>query len=69
MNDKDLQQFIRAFEDFMQHFEVEELYYEGRKVYENHLTKALKIQEYDIEELASQYEVTCDYIIQEFILD
>ena len=68
MNNKDLQEFIEAFDDFMKHFEVEELYYEGRKVYENHRTEAKMIQEQEIEALASKYEVTCDYIIQEFIL-
>lgn len=69
MNNNDLQQFLKAFEDFMEHFEVEELYYEGRKVYENHRAEACRIQEQEIEQLASKYEVTCDYILQEFILD
>jgi hypothetical protein len=69
MNNEDLQQFITAFDDFMKHFETEELYYEGRKVYENHRAEARRIQEQEIEQLASKYEVTCDYIIQEFILD
>ena len=42
MNNEDLQSFIEAFDDFMKHFETEELYYEGRKVYENHRAEALK---------------------------
>jgi hypothetical protein len=53
----------------MKHFEVEELYHEGRMVYGNHRAEARRIQEQEIEQLASKYEVTCDYIIQEFILD
>ena len=69
MNNQDLQSFIEAFDDFMKHFETEELYYEGRMVYENHRAEAKRIQEQEIEQLASKYEVTCDYIIQEFILD
>jgi hypothetical protein len=68
MNNQDLQSFIEAFDDFMKHFEVEELYYEGRKVYEHDRAQAKKIVEEEIEALASKYEVTCDYIIQEFIL-
>ena len=69
MNNEDLQSFIAAFDDFMKHFETEELYYEGRMVYENHRAEAKRIQEQEIEALAKKYEVTCDYIIQEFILD
>jgi hypothetical protein len=69
MNNQDLQTFIEAFDDFMKHFEAEELYYEGRMVYGNHRAEAKRIQEQEIEQLASKYEVTCDYILQEFILD
>lgn len=69
MNNQDLQAFIMAFDDFMKHFDAEELYYEGRMVYENHCAEARRIQEQEIEQLASKYEVTCDYILQEFILD
>jgi hypothetical protein len=63
MNNEDLQQFITAFDDFMKHFETEELYYEGRKVYENHT--AQKTQE--IEQKAAELEVTCDYYMMEFM--
>jgi hypothetical protein len=69
MNNEEIKSFIQAFGDFMEHFEAEELYYEGRMVYENHRAEAKRIQEQEIEQLASKYEVTCDYIIQEFILD
>ena len=67
MNNEDLQQFITAFDDFMKHFETEELYYEGRKVYENHRAEARRIQAQEIEKLASKYEVTCDYYMMEFM--
>lgn len=63
MNNEDLQSFITAFDDFMKHFDAEELYYEGRKVYHNHSTK--RIQE--IEAKAAELEVTCDYYIMEFM--
>ena len=67
MNNEDLQSFIAAFDDFMKHFDAEELYYEGRMVYENHRAEARRIQAQEIEQLASKYEVTCDYYIQEFL--
>jgi len=67
MNNQDLQQFIEAFDDFMKHFEVEELYYEGRKVYENHRAEAKRIQEQEIEKEASRLEITVDYYLAEFV--
>jgi hypothetical protein len=67
MNNKDLQQFIEAFDDFMKHFETEELYYEGRKVYGNHRAEAKKILEQEIESKAAALEVTCDYYMAEFM--
>ena len=67
MKNEDLQSFIAAFDDFMKHFETEELYYEGRKVYENHRAEARRIQAQEIEKLASKYEVTCDYYMMEFM--
>jgi len=67
MNNKDLQQFIEAFDDFMKHFEVEELYHEGRMVYENHRAEAKRIQEQEIEKEASRLEITVDYYLAEFM--
>ena len=67
MNNEDLQQFIMAFDDFMKHFETEELYYEGRKVYENHKAEARRIQAQEIESKAAELEVTCDYYMMEFM--
>ena len=67
MNNQDLQTFIEAFDDFMKHFEVEELYYEGRMVYGNHRAESKRIQEQEIESLAKKYEVTVDYYMAEFM--
>jgi hypothetical protein len=67
MNNQDLQSFIEAFDDFMKHFEVEELYYEGRKVYEHDRAQARKIVEEEIEEKAAALEVTVDYYMMEFM--
>jgi hypothetical protein len=66
MNNKDLQEFIEAFDDFMKHFEAEELYYEGRMVYENHRAEALRIREEQIEKEASRLEITVDDYMAEF---
>ena len=67
MNNKDLQAFIEAFDDFMEHFETEELYYEGRKVYENHRAQAKHAMVEEIEKKAAELEVTCDYYMMEFM--
>ena len=67
MNNKDLQKYIEAFDDFMKHFEAENLYYEGRMVYENHNAEAKRIQEQKIEAKAAELEVTCDYYMMEFM--
>jgi len=67
MNNNDLQEFIEAFDDFMKHFEAEELYHEGRMVYENHRTESKRIQEQEIESKAAALEVTCDYFMMEFM--
>jgi hypothetical protein len=68
MNNKDLQEFIEAFDDFMKHFEADELYYEGRMVYDgNHRAEAMRIQKKEIEEKAAELKVTCDYYMMEFM--
>ena len=63
MNNEDLQQFITAFDDFMKHFEAEELYYEGRKVYESYATEKTK----EIEQKATELNVSVDYYLMEFM--
>lgn len=63
MNNQDLQAFIEAFDDFMKHFETEELYYEGRKVYEAYATEKTK----EIEQKATEMNVSVDYYLMEFL--
>lgn len=63
MNSQDLQAFIEAFDDFMKHFEAEELYYEGRKVYESYATQKTE----EIRTKAEELKVTTDYYIMEFM--
>lgn len=63
MNNEDLQAFIEAFDDFMKHFDTEELYHEGRKVYESYATEKTK----EIERKAKDLHVTTDYYILEFM--
>jgi hypothetical protein len=67
MNNEDLKSFIKAFGDFMEHYEVEELYYEGRKVHENTLSETKNKMMEDIEREANRLEITCDYYIAEFM--
>lgn len=69
MNDNDLQQFIKALGDFVKHSEVEELYHEGREVYQNHRDQAKMAIETEIEAKSASLEVTCDYFMEEFMLD
>lgn len=63
MNDMDIQQFMKAFKDFMKHSEVQELYYESEQVYREH---AQQIQS-DIEQKAAELEITVDYYLMEFV--
>lgn len=64
MNDQDIEMFMKAFDDFMQHAETEELNYEMRSEYEDYSKMIIDDQ---IEKKASELEVTCDYYIQEFM--
>ena len=64
MNDQDIEMFMKAFDDFMQHAETEELSHEMRQEYENYSKMIIDDQ---IEKKASELEVTCDYYIQEFM--
>lgn len=60
MKNEEIQQFIRAFKDFMKHSEVEELYYEGRKSAEEYANLYL-------EQKAAELEITVDYYLAEFV--
>jgi hypothetical protein len=68
MSNEEITQFVNAFEDFMKHAEVEESNFHQRSEYEQYRKESKVIIENEIEKLASKYEVTCDYILQEFIL-
>lgn len=74
MNYQEIAEFPKAFEDFMNHAETEiESYLKWEEAkqytetfYEQKLTE--KFWE-EVNYLAQKYEVPCDYIIEEFILD
>jgi len=60
MNDEDINQFLSAFEDFMNHAEVEEFNHEA-------WTRAKQYTDNFYEEKAAELEVTVDYYMQEFL--
>ena len=63
MNDEDIEQFMKAFEDFMSHAEVQELYAEGLKVYQKQAKKFTT----EIERKAAEFKVTPNYYVMEFM--
>jgi hypothetical protein len=60
MNDKDINQFIKAFEDFMKHSEEQ---------IDSHqkLEEAKQYTELFYEQKASELEITVDYYMMEFL--
>lgn len=60
MNDEDIAQFMKAFEDFMEHASVEEQNYVRREA-------ARKYTKSYYETKAAELEVTVDYYISEFV--
>jgi GMP synthase PP-ATPase subunit len=60
MNDQDIEMFIKAFDDFMQHAETEVDAYEKRKEAEEYTNQFF-------EKKAAEMEVTVDYYMQEFM--
>jgi hypothetical protein len=60
MNEKDIQQFMSAFEDFMKHSETE---IDSHQKWQ----EAEKYTELFYEQKASELEVTVDYYMAEFI--
>lgn len=60
MNDEDIKQFIRAFEDFMQHADVEMQNYVRRE-------SARKYTQSFFEKQAEEMNVSVDYYISEFV--
>jgi hypothetical protein len=67
MNDDDIQQFMNAFDDFMQHHQVEEAHYLARKKYESYQRQSKKFIQNEIETKARQMNVTTEYYLQEFV--
>jgi len=60
MNDEDIKQFMKAFEDFMRHSE--------EKIDSHHKWEEAKnYTELFYEQKAAELEITMDYYIQEFI--
>lgn len=60
MNDEDIRQFLMAFEDFMKHSEVQELYYEEREC-------ARQYTQSFYEKQASQLGISVEYYMKEFM--
>lgn len=60
MNDEDIRQFIRAFEDFMKHADVETQNYIRRE-------SARQYTKSYFERQAEQMNVSVDYYISEFV--
>ena len=60
MNDQDIEMFIKAFDDFLQHAETEIDAHEKWKEAEEYTNQFF-------EERAAELEVTVDYYIQEFV--
>jgi len=64
MNEKEIKQFITAFEDFMKHLEVEEFNHRQHQEYKQQVKMEI---EYEIERRAAELEVTVDYYLEEFM--
>jgi hypothetical protein len=60
MNNDDIDMFIKAFDDFMNHAETEIASYKKRKEAEDYTNKFFECK-------AAELEVTVDYYMQEFL--
>lgn len=60
MNDEDIKQFMKAFEDFKKHAEVAQFNHEA-------WTSAQQYTNHFYEQKAAELEITVDYYIQEFV--
>ncbi len=67
MNDEEITQFMNAFDDFMKHAQVQEMYHLAKQRYLEYENQAQKIIDNEIERKAAELEVTCDYYIAEFM--
>lgn len=74
MNDKEILQFLKAFEDFAKHSEEQIDSYQKReevKHFSDNFYRKKVAQKFweEVNYFAQKYEVTCDYILQEFYID
>ena len=60
MNKQQILEFLKAFQDFMNHAETEEFLYETRSLADQVISS-------EIEQKAAELEVTCDYYMMEFM--
>ena len=60
MNEDDIEMFIKAFDDFMEHADVEMQNYIGREA-------VRKFNQSSLEKKAAEMEVTVDYYMREFM--
>lgn len=60
MTNEDINLFIKAFQDFMQHSETEQYNYES-------LSEAKLYAQQFLEQKAAELEVTVDYYLAEFV--
>ena len=74
MNDEDIEQFIKAFEDFMKHAEVEQMKYEIRTPKHMVRIENVEVAIPDEDQLIASYEnkaaemnVSVEYYMSEFV--
>ena len=60
MNEQDVEMFMKAFDDFMNHADVEMQNYVRREA-------VRKYNQSSLEQKAAEMEVTVDYYMQEFV--
>ena len=60
MNEQDIEMFMKAFDDFMNHADVEMQNYVRREA-------VRKYNQSSLEQKAAEMEVTVDYYMQEFV--
>ena len=70
MNKDDIKQFIKAFDDFSKHAEVELMHHNAKQAYldyEKRKQQSKMIIENQIERKAAKLNVSTDYYVQEFM--
>jgi hypothetical protein len=67
MNDEEIKEFLKAFDDFMKHAEMEEFRFGHRSEYDHYQEESKLAIEMEIEQKAAELEVTVDYYIAEFM--